>query len=97
MPFTLKGIDAIVFGVFQALGLKTTVKPRLQNQDYEDEDDHGHEYVGDKLYGLVTDWNSGWERDPEEERLVRILLLAYIHNLVRFLDFTRTIRRQFSS
>ncbi|KAH9209223.1 hypothetical protein DL95DRAFT_428313 [Leptodontidium sp. 2 PMI_412] len=69
MPFTLKGIDAIVFGVFQALGLKTTVKPRLQNQDYEDEDDHGHEYVGDKLYGLVTDWNSGWERDPEEERL----------------------------
>ncbi|PVH81899.1 hypothetical protein DL98DRAFT_530658 [Cadophora sp. DSE1049] len=75
MPFTLKGIDAIVFGVFQALGLKTTVKPRLQNPgfedyDYEDDDsqDYDSEYIGDKLYSLVEDWDSGYERYEETER-----------------------------
>lgn len=73
MPYTLKGIDAIVFGAFKALGLKTTVKPRLRNPFYG----NTREYVGDKLRCMVKDPHSGgYERDTAENIIVRTVISA---------------------
>ena len=36
MPYALKGIDATIFMVFQALGVNITVRPILGNEQFDD-------------------------------------------------------------
>ena len=40
MPYALKGIDAVLFAVFASLGVKVHVRPVLDNDAWEQEDEY---------------------------------------------------------
>jgi hypothetical protein len=51
MPFSLRGIDAIIFSVFRALGLKVLVVPVLGDEAWDEWEQVREEKWMQKIYG----------------------------------------------
>jgi len=50
LPHALKGIDVVIFTIFKSLGLKTEVRPVLDEEFNEEERDYGDENFDDYAY-----------------------------------------------
>lgn len=66
MPFSLRGIDAIIFSVFRALNLKVLVAPVLGDEAWDEWEQAREEKWMQKIYGDSPMSEEGGGEDDEE-------------------------------
>ncbi|TVY24124.1 hypothetical protein LHYA1_G006670 [Lachnellula hyalina] len=66
MPFSLRGIDAITFSVFRALGLKVLVAPVLGDEAWDEWEQAREEKWMQKIYGDEPMAEGGVVEEEEE-------------------------------
>ena len=69
MPYALKGIDATIFSVFQALGMKVTVRPILGEEAFDEYKESVEERWYEEREDDFDDYETFLATQPEVSRV----------------------------